>query len=131
MFLILTGEYRTIKQCQDRVELRYFWSKEVDPGSTRNNVTDGVFSRWVTIFKTLPKRLSTPETLSFWIKKTKKMEKHMVLLEIINIQALPLYITTRKRCGKFTRASVDFVSNRIQEVIDESNIPRRLFRYRI
>jgi hypothetical protein len=46
--------------------VRYFWSKEVNPGSSRSNSTNIYFSKWVRIHGTVPKITDTVDTMRIY-----------------------------------------------------------------
>jgi hypothetical protein len=54
--------------------IRYFWSKEVDPGSSRSNSTNIYFSKWVKIYGTVPKCTDTVETMKAFLRRTSDPE---------------------------------------------------------
>jgi hypothetical protein len=45
------------------VKIRFFYAKEIVPGSARDNSTGYWFTTWVNIKKTTPVEISTPEVL--------------------------------------------------------------------
>jgi hypothetical protein len=49
------------------MRIRFFWLKEADPGSARQNTTNYYFSKWVEVHNTVPAVISTPAVLRDFI----------------------------------------------------------------
>jgi hypothetical protein len=64
LFCTMTGRHSQIRFEANDMLIRYFWSKEIDPGSSRSNSTNIFFSKWVKIHGTVPKcSTDTVETM--------------------------------------------------------------------
>jgi hypothetical protein len=66
----MTGRNAQIRFEANNMFIRYFWSKEVDPGSSRSNSTNIFFSKWVKIHGTVPKLTDTVETMKAFLHRT-------------------------------------------------------------
>ena len=106
--------------------IRYFWSKEVDPGSSRSNSTNIYFSKWVKIHGTVPKCTDTVETMKAFLRRTSDPELYAtVLIPELQISSQPL-IYARWQHGKLQQASVDHISNIVKRAIKDKKMGRMM-----
>ena len=61
LFRVFDGAYRQIAYTDFGMRIRFFWPKEADPGSARQNTTNYYFSKWVEVHNTVPAVISTPD----------------------------------------------------------------------
>jgi hypothetical protein len=61
LFRVFSGWKQQIDFTTWGVRVRFFYAKEIIPGSSRDNSTGCWFSTWVHVHKTLPSEISTPE----------------------------------------------------------------------
>lgn len=92
------------------VNVRFFYPKEVVPGSSRNNSTGYYFSMWVEVKDTVPPEISTPACLRRFLEASTGDEFAMTEIPDLNISAQS-FVYARKVNGKFHPASKDHVSN--------------------
>jgi hypothetical protein len=52
------------------MQIRYFYSKEVDPGSARQNSSNTYFSSWVPVFETVPVEIDTVTVMKQFLRRT-------------------------------------------------------------
>ena len=106
--------------------IRYFWSKEVDPGSSRSNSTNVYFSKWVKIHGTVPKCTDTVETMKVFLRRTSDPELYAtVFIPELQISSQPL-VYARWQHGKLQQASVDHISNIVKRAISEKKMGRMM-----
>jgi hypothetical protein len=99
--------------------VRYFWSKEVDPGSSRSNSTNIYFSKWVRIHGTVPRITDTVDTMRTFLQRTSNPELYAtVYIPELQISAQPL-IYARMDHGKLQQSSVDHISNIVRRAIND------------
>jgi hypothetical protein len=67
---VMSGRHQQIKIDDKAMEIRYFWPKEVVPGSSRSNSTGRWFSKWVRISRTAPLMLCTVATMEGFLART-------------------------------------------------------------
>ena len=67
LFRVFEGTQRQIVYSETGMRIRFFWPKEADPGSARQNTTNYFFSKWVEVHDTLPAVISTPAVLRDFI----------------------------------------------------------------
>jgi hypothetical protein len=98
--------------------VRYFWFKEVDPGSSRSNSTNIYFSKWVRIHGTVPKVTDTVDTIMrTFLQRTSDPELYAtVYIPELQISAQPL-IYAHMEHGKLQHSSVDHISNIVRHAI--------------
>ena len=118
LYRSMEGRHAQIRYKGDDVELRYFWSKEVVPGSTRRNSTNVFFSKWVTVRDTTPSCISAPRCLRSLLQRSTDPSVYAeVRLDQIGVSRQPLF-WGQKRHGKMQPSSVDTISNTAQRAID-------------
>ena len=88
------------------VKVRFFYPKEVLPGSSRANSTGYYFSTWVTIADTFPLSISTPRCLRAFLDDTSGPEYGMQHVEELDCDAQPI-AWGAKRGGKWQPCSKD------------------------
>jgi hypothetical protein len=118
IYRIMSGRHSQIKFEGSDMLLRYFWPKEVMPGSSRKNATNTYFSTWVRVSGTTPHPINTVEVMKAFIRRSTDPEE----FELHHIPQLdgsfqPLFYARRLR-GKLQKASVDHCSNVVQRGID-------------
>jgi hypothetical protein len=102
--------------------VRYFWSKEVDPGSSRSNSTNIYFSKWVRIQGTVPAVTNTVDTMRIFLQRTSNPELYAtVYIPELQISAQPL-VYAREEHGKLQHSSVDHISNIIRRAINDKQM---------
>jgi hypothetical protein len=67
LFRTMTGRHSQILFEGRDLMVRYFWSKEVGPGSSRSNSTNTYISKWVKIHGTVPRITDTVETMGAFL----------------------------------------------------------------
>ena len=98
--------------------LRYFWPKEVMPGSSRSNATNTYFSTWVRVSGTEPNTINTVAVMKEFLRRSTDSERFgLHAIPQLEGSFQPL-VYARKVKGKFQKASVDHCSNVIQSGID-------------
>ena len=106
--------------------VRYFWSKEVDPGSSRSNSTNIFFSKWVKVHGTVPRLTDTVDTMKTFLRRTSDPELYAsVPIPELQISAQPL-IYARLQQGKLQQASVDHISNVVKRAIRDRKMGRMM-----
>ena len=114
LFRILKGDYTQIRfftrNGNEGMDVRYFWSKEVDPYSSRSNSTNTWFSTWVTVWCTSPKEACSHCIMRYFLEvSSDPTEFATVRIDELDLEAQPL-IWARFRDGKFRQSSVDHIS---------------------
>jgi hypothetical protein len=103
------------------VKIRFFYTKEIVPGSARDNATGYWFTTWVSIKKTIPSTISTPEILKDFLESTSGSEYATQHIPEMDTDSQPL-VFARKRAGKWQPASVDHISNLVKESLQEAGM---------
>jgi hypothetical protein len=118
IYRIMSGRHAQIKFEGDDMLLRYFWPKEVMPGSGRSNATNTYFSTWVRVSGTKPHTINTVAVMKAFLERSTDSEE-FGLHSIPQLEGSfqPLFYARRVK-GKFQKASVDHCSNVIQAGID-------------
>ena len=118
MFRIMSGRHAQFKYTGDDLLLRYFWPKEVEPGSSRKNATNKYFSKWVLLYGTKPHTINTVAVMKAFIRRSTDSEEFADhYIEELEGSFQPLIYGRRVR-GKLQKASVDHCSNVVQAGID-------------
>jgi hypothetical protein len=104
------------------VRLRFFYTKEIVPGSSRDNSTGYWFTTWVHIHKTTPREISTPEILRDYLDSTSGPDFATQHISELDSDAQPLFFA-RRRAGMWQPASVDHISNLVKESLEEASMP--------
>ena len=118
LFRIMSGRHTQIRFKDNDMELRYFWSKEVDPGSSRTNSSNIFFSKWVRVQGTEPEQIDTVRVMRAFLDRSSDED----LFATTHVPQLrgdfqPVFYG-RKRGGLFQAASSDHLSNIAQAAID-------------
>ena len=101
--------------------IRFFYTKEIVPGSSRDNSTGYWYTTWVDIHSTKPAELSTPELLREFLTSTSGPEYALEHITEIDLDAQPL-VSARKRRGLWQPSSVDHISNLVKESLQEAGM---------
>jgi hypothetical protein len=119
LFRTMTGRNAQIRFEGNDMSIRYFWSKEVDPGSSRTNSTNTYFSSWVKVHGTVPRCTDTVETMKTFLRRT----SDPTLYATVNIPELQLasqpLVYARLERGMLQHASVDHISNIVKRAIKD------------
>ena len=110
LFRVYEGWCQQIVFTNAGVNVRFYYPKEVVPGSSRNNSTGYYFSTWVEIKKTLPKEISTPECLRRFVDASSGDEFAHTEVPLLGTSSQP-FAWGRKAGGKLMPASVDHIAN--------------------
>ena len=92
------------------MNVRFFYPKEVVPGSSRNNATGYYFSTWVEVKDTVPLEISTPACLRRFFDASTGDDFAITEVPLLNTSAQS-FVYARKVDGKFQPASVNHISN--------------------
>ena len=103
------------------VKIRFFYPKEVVPGSSRSNSTNYYFSTWVMVHRTIPVEISTPGCLRSYLDDSSGAEFAVTHVPELNIQAQSL-VFARKRNGLLQPASVDHISNIVKGALTRAGM---------
>ena len=103
------------------VKIRFFYPKEVVPGSSRCNATGYYFSTWVLVKHTFPVEISTPAVLKAFLDASSGPTFALQHVTELDMDLQPL-IYAKKREGKFLPASVDHISNIIKAALKRANM---------
>jgi hypothetical protein len=126
LFRTLTGRHAQIRFEAKDMFVRYFWSKEVDPGSSRSNSTNIFFSKWVKVHGTVPRLTDTVDTMKTFLQRTSDPELYAsVPIPELQISAQPL-IYARLQQGRLQQASVDHISNVVKRAIRDRKMGRMM-----
>jgi hypothetical protein len=122
LFRTTTGRNSQIRFENTNMFIRYFWSKEVDPGSSRANSTNIFFSKWVKVCGTMPKLTDTVETMKAFLQRTSDPKLYAtVYIPELNLSAQPL-IYAKLQDNKFQHSSVDHISNVLKRAIKDRHM---------
>jgi hypothetical protein len=126
LFRTTQGRNSQIRFEGDDMFIRYFWSKEVDPGSSRSNSTNIYFSKWVKIQGTVPKCTDTVETMKAFLRRTSDPELYAtVFIPELQIASQPL-VYAQWQQGRLQQASVDHISNIVKRAIRDKKMGRMM-----
>jgi len=113
-----SGRHRQIEIDRTGMSLRYWWPKEVVPGSNRRNSTNTWFSKWVRIQRTKPTILCSVQTMEDFLRRTSDpcvfATRYLVQIQS-HVQPL---VWGLSRGGMLLPGSVDHVSNIVQANMD-------------
>ncbi len=119
LFRTTTGRNSQIRFENKDMFIRYFWSKEVDPGSSRANSTIILFSKWVKVCGIMPKLTETVETMKAFLQRMSDPALYAtVYIPELNLSAQPR-IYARLQDNKFQQSSVDHISNVLKRAIKD------------
>ena len=118
IYRILEGRHALIRFEGKDMRLRYFWPKEVVPGSSRQNSTSTYFSKWVLVRGTTPPETNTVEVMrDFLARSSDDSLFALTYIEQLQDSYQPL-IYARFSEGMFQKSSVDHISNVMQSALD-------------
>ena len=103
------------------VKLRFFYPKEVVPGTSRDNATGYYFSSWVMVLSTLPVEISTPECLKAFVGASSGPDFASVHVPELDVEVQPLVYAKRLK-GKLQPASVDHISGIMKVALKEAGM---------
>ena len=106
LYRLLDGWRQQIAFFDGGVKIRFFYPKEVLPGSSRDNSTGYYFSSWVVVHETTPVEISTPQCLKNFLEESSGpifATKHVTELDC---EAQPLAWAAFQK-GKFQPCSKD------------------------
>jgi hypothetical protein len=118
LFRVYDGWQQQIVFTSWGVKIRFFYTKEIVPGSSRSNSTGYWFTSWVSIYKTEPAEISTPELLKDYLDSTSGPERATQHISELDSNVQPLAFA-RKRLGVLQPSSVDHISNLVKESLQE------------
>jgi hypothetical protein len=122
LYRTMTGRHSQIRFEGRDLFVRYFWSKEVDPGSSRSNSTNTYFSKWVKIHGTVPRSTDTVETMRAFLQRTSDPELYATVhIPELQLHSQPL-IYARFEHGKLQHSSVDHISNIVKRAIKDKQM---------
>ena len=113
LFRVFDGQHRQIEFTDYGMRLRFFFPKEVDPGSSRRNATNYYFSKWIQVHSTTPLETSTPEVLRHFMEITSGPEFGVSHISELDVDAQSLFYG-KKTDGVWGPASVDHIANLIK-----------------
>ncbi len=70
LYRITEGSQRQTLFNDKDMQIRYFYSKEVHPGSARQNSSNTYFSSWVPVFGTVPIEIDTVTVMKEFLRRT-------------------------------------------------------------
>jgi len=121
LFRVYDGWKQQIVFTDWGVKIRFFYTKEIVPGSSRSNATGYWFTSWVSINKTVPAEISTPELLRDYLDSTSGPEYAMQHIPELDSNAQPL-VFARKRSNLWQPASVDHISNLVKDSLQDAGM---------
>ena len=121
LFRTFEGWQQQIVFTDDGMRVRFFFPKEVDPGSSRNNSTNYYFSSWVNVRRTLPISISTPECMRDFLDSSSGADFAMDEIPLLNTSA-QTFVWGRKRAGVWQAASVDHITKIVKEGLQEAGM---------
>jgi hypothetical protein len=118
LYRSMTGRNMQIKIERDAMSVRYWWPKEVVPGSARKNSSSVWFSLWVRIQRTVPSVICSVRAMEDLLSRTSDTSIFdTVHLVQIDTHVQPL-VWGKCSKGRLRPASVDHISNIIQSNMD-------------
>jgi hypothetical protein len=107
---------------KEGMRIRYFWSKEVDPYSSRNNSTMTWFSSWVTVWCSTPRHICSHCVLREFVRRSEDPNLFdSVHIDQLGVAVQPLVYARLVR-GKFQHSSVDHISNIVKRGLVEAGL---------
>lgn len=117
LYRVTEGAQRQIIFNGKDMMIRYFYSKEVDPGSARQNSSNTYFSSWVPVFGTTPVEINTVEVMKDFLRRTTNAQLYQqVHVPQLEQTCQPLVFSTSRQ-GKMKAASVDYISHIVRDAI--------------
>ena len=117
LFRVFEGNQRQIVFYDGGVRVRFFYPKEVDPGSSRQNTTNYYFSKWVDIHSTTPASVSTPEILKEFLEASSGSAFAHTRIPQFDSSAQPFVYARKDKNGKWLGASVDHIAKLIRDLM--------------
>ena len=126
LFRIYEGRNKQIDffsaEGKEGMRVRYFWSKEVDPYSSRSNSTMVWFSSWVTVWCSTPRHVCSHCVLKEFARRSEDPNLFAsVHIDELGVPAQPL-VYARFQDGKFQQSSVDHISNIVKAGLLEAGL---------
>ena len=121
LFRVFDGWQQQIVFTSWGVKIRFFYTKEIVPGSSRSNSTGYWFTSWVSIYKTEPAEISTPELLKDYLDSTSGSEYATQHISELDSNVQPL-VFARKRLNQWQPSSVDHISKLVTESLQEAGM---------
>jgi hypothetical protein len=118
IYRIMSGRHAQIVFEGRDMRLRYFWPKEVDPGSSRKNATNIYFSTWVKVCGSTPDSIDTVACMREFLARSSDATLYAnTYIAQLAGEFQPL-IYARLKDGKLQKSSVDHISNVVQAAMD-------------
>ena len=121
LFRIYNGWRQQIVYTTNGMKVRFFFPKEVDPGSSRNNATGYYFSSWVEVRDTTPVEISTPACFRDFLDSSSGPEYESEEIPLLDTSA-QAFVYGQKRNGVFRKASVDHIAKVVKNGLDEAGM---------
>jgi hypothetical protein len=121
LFRVFSGWKQQIDFTTWGVRIRFFYTKEIVPGSARDNSTGYWFTTWVHIHRTLPSEISTPECLRDFLDSSSGPDFELEHIPELDCNVQPL-VYARLRQGKYQPSSVDHISNLVTGSLHEAGM---------
>jgi hypothetical protein len=117
LYRVTEGSQRQILFNGKDMQIRYFYSKEVDPGSARQNSSNTYFSSWVPVFGTTPIEINTVDVMKDFLRRTTDAQLYQQV-HVPQLQQVcqPLVFSTSRQ-GKLKAASVDYISHVVRDAM--------------
>ncbi len=126
LFRTMTERHSQIRFEAKDMFVRYFWSKEGYPGSSRSNSTNIFFSKWAKVHGTVSRLTDMVDTMKTFLRRTSNPEFYAsVPFPELQISAQRL-IYARLQQGRLQQASVDHISNVIKRAIRNRKMGRMM-----
>jgi hypothetical protein len=107
---------------KEGMQMRCFWSKEVDPHSSRNNSTMTRLSSWVMVWCSTPSHVCSHCALREFVRRSEDPNLFdSVHIDLLGVAAQPL-VHARLVCGKFQHSSVDHTPNIVKRGFMEAGL---------
>ena len=126
LYRILDGRHRQITFFEENgksgMRIRYFWSKEVDPYSSRSNSTNTWFSKWVTVWCTSPRSICSHCLMRVFLDRSSDPSTFAsIYVKELGIHAQPLAWALPRR-GQLQPASKDHIANVIKAGLERAGL---------
>ncbi len=117
LYRVTEGAQRQILFNGKDMQICYFYSKEVDPGSARQNSSNTYFSSRVPVFGTSPAEINTVEVMKDFLRRTTNSQLYQQVHVPQLQQSCQSLVFSTSRQGKIKAASVDYISHIVRDVI--------------
>lgn len=131
LFRVFSGNQAQIVFFDGGVRVRFFYPKETDPGSSRQNTTNYYFSKWIVVHHTKPASVSTPAVLKEFLLASSGPDYAQHYMQQLDSYAQPFVHGKKNKEGKWAGASVDHIAKVIKDVMlnaDMKNMTARSLR---